>query len=77
MQNYCNEKYFYNTIRFENGIPMRGMFMIREWCVLGDCSQPECHHCFPVINCKKHKLCIEEGTCPLIPIPKQIKEKLE
>ena len=50
MQNNSN-KTLLNTVRFENGIPIRGMFMITEWCVLGDCSQPECHHCFPVVNC--------------------------
>ena len=57
MQNNSN-KTLLNTVRFENGIPIRGMFRITEWCVLGDCSQPECHHCFPVVNCTKHKLCI-------------------
>ena len=59
-----------DKIKFLKGIPYRGFFMITEWCVLGDCMQPECHHCFPVKNCKKHQLCIDEGTCKLIPIPK-------
>ena len=77
MQNNSNQNNYYNTVRFENGFPMRGMFLITEWCVLGDCSQPECHHCFPVVNCQKHKLCIEEGTCPFIPIPKYCKEKID
>tara|TARA_B100001248_G_C27352110_1_gene441883 strand:- start:74 stop:1150 length:1077 start_codon:yes stop_codon:yes gene_type:complete len=36
------------------------------WCVLGDCSHPECHHCFPVKNCSKnHPECLN-GTCPEI-----------
>ena len=42
-----------------------------EFCVLGDCNQAVCHHCFPVKDCKKHKLCITDGTCKLIPIPKE------
>ena len=50
--------------------------MITEWCVLGDCMQPECHHCYPVKNCKKHQLCIDDGTCKYIPIPKKINKKL-
>ena len=62
-----------DNIRFENGIPIRGLFMITEWCVLGDCMQPECHHCYPVKNCKKHDLCKKEGTCSYIPIPKEKK----
>lgn len=62
-----------DNIRFENGIPYRGIFMITEWCVLGDCMQPECHHCYPVKNCKKHDLCRNEGTCKFIPIPKERK----
>lgn len=33
------------------------------FCVLGDCNQSNCHHCFPVKNCKDHKICIEEGIC--------------
>ena len=41
---------------------------VTEWCVLGDCMQPECNHCYPVKDCKKHELCIKEGTCKLIPI---------
>ena len=45
--------------------------MITEWCVLGDCNQPECHHCFPVKDCKKHQECIKNGTCKFIPIPKE------
>jgi len=30
-------------------------------CVLGDCYKEYCHHCFPVLNCKKHDICIEQG----------------
>jgi len=34
------------------------------WCVLGDCSQNQCHHCFPVRNCsKKHSYCAENECC--------------
>ena len=34
------------------------------WCVLGDCNQPQCHHCFPVKNCSEnHSYCKENGTC--------------
>ena len=58
-----------NSITFRNGFPYRGCFLISEYCVLGDCSQIECHHCFPVKNCPKHKICIEQGTCSFIPIP--------
>jgi UDP-glucuronate 4-epimerase len=32
-----------------------------EHCVLGDCYKEYCHHCFPVLNCKKHDICIEKG----------------
>lgn len=58
-------------IIFINNIPTRGGFMITEYCILGDCSQPECHHCFPVKDCSKHHICITEGTCELIEIPKK------
>ena len=58
-----------DQIVFRNKIPYRGFFMITDWCVLGDCNQPECHHCFPVKNCKKHQECIKNGTCKFIPIP--------
>jgi len=64
-----------SNIYFENRLPIRkkGLisFIITELCVLGDCYQPECHHCFPVKDCKKHKLCITDGTCKFIPIPKE------
>ena len=66
-------------IKFENGLAIRRFgaisVIITEWCVLGDCMQPECHHCYPVKKCTKHHLCIDEGTCEYIPIPKP-KEKL-
>ena len=42
-------------IKFFNKFPLRGYFMITEWCVLGDCMQPECHHCFPVNKCENMK----------------------
>jgi len=58
-------------IKFINGIPYRGFFMITNWCILGDCNQNECHHCFPVKNCKIHLLCKNEGFCNYLPIPKQ------
>ena len=62
------------NIIFKDGVPYRnyGMYsvLISEWCILGDCMQPECHHCYPVKDCKRHDLCIKEGTCKLIPIPK-------
>ena len=54
---------------FVNGKPIRGIFMITDWCILGDCSQPECHHCFPVKNCQIHDLCKKEGKCDFIPVP--------
>tara|TARA_Y100000389_G_scaffold65547_1_gene61644 strand:+ start:1650 stop:1844 length:195 start_codon:yes stop_codon:yes gene_type:complete len=44
-----------------------------EFCILGDCNQEVCHHCFPVINCKKHKICIKYGCCPLIKINNYLK----
>lgn len=31
------------------------------FCVLEDCDRPNCHHCFPVKNCKEHHKCINEG----------------
>ena len=40
--------------------------LVTEWCVLGDCMQAECHHCYPVKECVKHELCKEEGDCELI-----------
>ena len=34
------------------------------WCILGDCNQLQCHHCFPVINCSKnHIFCKLYGCC--------------
>ena len=62
-------------VYFKNNIPYRQIglisFIISEWCILGDCNQPECHHCFPVRGCKIHNLCIEKGYCKLIEIPKE------
>ena len=35
-----------------------------NWCILGDCSQQSCHHCYPVIDCKySHSYCIKNGCC--------------
>ena len=32
------------------------------WCILGDCWQLPCHHCFPVKNCSKnHDFCRQYG----------------
>lgn len=53
----------------KDGQPMRGIFMITEFCILGDCWQPECHHCFPVKSCNKHKICKEGGIHEFISIP--------
>ena len=62
-------------VYFKNNIPYRQIglisFIISEWCVLGDCYQPECHHCFPVKDCKKHDNCVKDGTCKLLSIPKR------
>lgn len=34
------------------------------WCQLGDCSHKECHHCFPVKNCRLgHMYCHKNGIC--------------
>ena len=53
-----------DNIKFYKKKPYRDYGLIKilisEWCILGDCNQPECHHCFPVKNCKKHNLCINE-----------------
>ena len=39
------------------------------WCVMGDCSQPTCHHCFPVKNCSRnHQHCQQNGTCSEIKV---------
>jgi len=68
------------NIVFNKGLPYRsyGLYsiLISEWCILGDCMQPECHHCYPVKDCKKHHLCKKEGTCKSIPIPKEKLNKL-
>ena len=43
------------------------------FCVLGDCSKEECHHCFPVRNCSfNHIYCKENGCCDEIDITKKI-----
>ena len=43
------------------------------FCVLGDCSREECHHCFPVKKCSsKHQYCVENGCCDEIDIAKKI-----
>jgi len=40
------------------------MLMSHIYCVLGDCSQEQCHHCFPVKNCSQnHEYCAKEGIC--------------
>ena len=34
------------------------------WCILADCNQLQCHHCFPVINCSEnHCFCNLYGCC--------------
>lgn len=34
------------------------------YCILGDCNQEICHHCFPVKNCSlQHKHCQKWGMC--------------
>lgn len=48
------------------------MKMTIEWCILGDCNQPSCHHCFPVKNCSKnHTFCKKYGCCEEIFLKKQ------
>lgn len=43
------------------------------FCILGDCSKEECHHCFPVEKCSmKHEWCIQNGCCHEIDITKKI-----
>ena len=38
--------------------------MNNTFCVLGDCSKEECHHCFPVYNCSlNHEICAKNGCC--------------
>ena len=35
---------------------------MNNWCSLTDCNSPECHHCFPVVNCSlNHDFCQEFG----------------
>ena len=35
-----------------------------NFCVMGDCSQLNCHHCYPVVNCScGHEFCKKYGTC--------------
>ena len=37
---------------------------MNDWCILGDCSNMYCHHCFPVRNCSKgHDYCKKKGLC--------------
>ena len=44
-----------------------------KFCVLGDCSNQECHHCFPVKYCYfNHDFCKENGICDEIYISKKI-----
>lgn len=31
------------------------------YCILEDCNRENCHNCFPVLGCTKHKKCIEQG----------------
>ena len=46
---------------------------IEIFCVLGDCSKHECHHCFPVKKCSfNHQICNDIGSCPEIIIKKKI-----
>lgn len=33
------------------------------FCILGDCNRVECHHCFPVKNCREHEICKKDGIC--------------
>ena len=68
---YAENKYYeneskkkYPKVRDYGGYSIQ----VTEWCVLGDCMQPECHHCFPIKKCEKHELCKEEGECELIKI---------
>jgi len=43
------------------------------FCVLGDCSKEECHHCFPVKNCSdSHEWCSKNGCCDEIDPAKKI-----
>jgi len=43
------------------------------FCVLGDCSNTECHHCFPVRNCSvNHIFCKENAVCNEIDHTKKI-----
>lgn len=35
---------------------------MNNWCSLADCNSPECHHCFPVVDCSlNHEYCQEFG----------------
>jgi len=45
-----------------------------DWCILGDCFYPECHHCYPVKDCSKnHDYCKENGTCDEIFLSHELK----
>ena len=34
------------------------------FCILGDCSKHNCHHCYPVKSCSlNHLFCQKHGTC--------------
>ena len=36
-----------------------------EFCILGDCNKLNCHHCYPIKDCKIHDICIQLGCCKL------------
>ena len=47
--------------------------MVNTWCILGDCSQLQCHHCFPVANCSlNHDFCQKNGCCDEIFTTKKV-----
>tara|TARA_Y100000589_G_C27115665_1_gene614142 strand:+ start:843 stop:1037 length:195 start_codon:yes stop_codon:yes gene_type:complete len=52
---------------------MSNLFYFTSWCGNGDCDQPWCHRCYPVLNCNLHANCIENGTFEFMPVPPQNK----
>jgi len=62
LKNVLAYKYVENKSKKEENSKFRNYggysVLVTEWCVLGDCMQSECHHCYPVKNVK-HELCKE------------------
>ena len=52
-ENNKNDKNENNKIEYKVRNYDGYSIQVSEWCVLGDCLQPECHNCYPVKDCEK------------------------